>query len=218
MNAKPRRPPKERPPDPHAAGAPWRLFIAIPMPEPVRALIGEIVADLGGDDAPVRWTAAGQSHLTLHFLGETDPAQAELLRLSFPSFANRRAAFEIETGALGCFPESSPPNVVWLGLSRGGHELTALHRDIGQALARLSFEPEERAFRPHITLGRVRDGVDRPTAERLRTRVLDPARRARLLAETATIPVREVHLIRSYLEKSGARHETIAVAKLLPSG
>ena len=217
MKAKPRRPSKERPPDPHAAGAPWRLFIAMPMPEPVQAMIAKIVDELGGNDAPVRWTAAGQSHLTLHFLGETEPAQAELLRMSFPTFASRRAAFELETGALGCFPESGPPNVVWLGLSSGGHELTALHRDIGQALARLSFEPEERSFRPHITLGRVRDGVDRPTADRLRSLALDPSRRARLLAETATIPVREIHLVRSYLERAGARHETIAIAKLLPS-
>jgi 2'-5' RNA ligase len=215
MCAKPRRPPKERPPDPHAADANWRLFIAIALPPAAQALTERIVAALDAD-APVRWSAAGSNHLTLHFLGEIEPARAELLRLAFPSFARSQPAFELRTGQLGCFPDSGPPNVVWLGLAGETRALSALHRSVGAKLVQFAVTPEARAFRPHITLGRVRAEADAAQARTLRAHLLDPALNQRALDESAVIPVHEIHLMRSFLERAGARHETVATAKLRP--
>jgi 2'-5' RNA ligase len=215
MSAKPRRPPKERPPDPHAAGAPWRLFIAVAMPSEAQVLIERVVASLEAD-APVRWTAAGSSHLTLHFLGEIDPSRAELLRLAFPNFTRGQQAFALRTGAPGCFPDAGPPKVVWLGLAGDTRALTALHKSVGRQLAQFAIEPEERAFRPHITLGRVRAEATPAQASALRAHLRDPDLNQRALDESVVIPVDEIHLMRSFLERTGARYETVATARLRP--
>jgi 2'-5' RNA ligase len=214
MRAKPRHAPKERPPDPHTADSAWRLFIAIPIPSPAQTLIATLTDKLSEGAPPVRWTAAGSAHLTLHFLGEIEPARAELLRLAFPSMTKTRSAFDLRTGGLGCFPEQGPPRVVWLGLEGQIRELMELQRALGIALAKIAVQPEDRAFRPHITLGRVRD--DGPTVQvnALRARILDPAINRRALDEAADISASRIQLVRSYLERTGARHETIAVANL----
>jgi RNA 2',3'-cyclic 3'-phosphodiesterase len=214
MRAKPRHAPKERPPDPHAADSAWRLFIAIPIPAPAQAVIATLTDELNAGDPPVRWTAAGSAHLTLHFLGEVEPARAELLRLAFPSMAKTRTTFDLRTAGLGCFPEEGPPKVVWLGLDGQIRELMELQRAIGLALPRIAIQPEDRAFRPHITLGRVRDDAPVGQLNALRARILDPAINQRALEAATDIPATRILLVRSYLERTGARHETIAIANL----
>ena len=218
MRAKKPRIIKERPPDVYAADTPWRLFIAIPMPAEAQALIASVTADLKKDDPPVRWTADGSAHLTLHFLGEVDPSRAELLRLAFSTFSSPQTAFAIETDALGCFPEEGPPLVIWLGLAGETRELTAFQRALAVSLRRLAIQSEDRAFRPHITLGRIRDDVSPEVADALRARIGDPAINDRVRAESTAIPVRQVQLVRSYLERTGPRHEVIAVSNLRNAG
>ena len=214
MRTKPRHAPKERPPDPHRADAPWRLFIAIPIPPPAQALIANVTAMLADGDPPVRWTAAGSAHITLHFLGEIDPARGELLRLSFSSIAKNQDAFDLTTDRPGGFPDTGPLRVIWLGLKGDARQLAALHRALGVSLSEIAIEPEERVFRPHITLGRLRDDVRSPQADLLRAKLHDPVINQRCYDEFAPIPVRQVQLVRSYLEKTGPRHDVIAVSKL----
>src|SRR5699024_4253159 len=72
---------KERPPE-ESVETPWRLFIAVPVPDDVRDFMGEIIADLKREGWPVRWTNTDNAHLTLHFLGDTPPEHAELLRFA----------------------------------------------------------------------------------------------------------------------------------------
>ncbi len=209
---------KERPPDVYAADTPWRLFIAIPMPADAQALIASITADMKKDDPPVRWTADGSAHLTLHFLGEVDPSRAELLRLAFPKFSSPQTAFSIATDALGCFPDEGPPLVIWLGLTGETRELTAFQRALAVSLRNIAVQSEDRAFRPHITLGRIRDDVSCEVADALRARIGEAAVNERVRAGSAAIPVREIQLVRSYLERTGPRHEVIAVSHLRDAG
>lgn len=209
--------PKERPPDPHAAGTPWRLFIAIPLPEPAQALIASVIDELDQNELPVRWTAAGSAHLTLHFLDDVDPSRAELLRLSFGTIAARQPAFELTTSTLGCFPDEGAPRVVWLGLAGATRELTSFQRAMGMTLRQFALEPEERSFRPHITLGRVRDDIDAAASAELRARLSSEALASRLTGEAVPIPVERVQLMRSFLERGGARHELVATALLKPT-
>jgi len=214
MRSKPRHAPKERPPDPHAADSNWRLFIAIPIPPAAQTLIATLTEMLDAGSPPVRWTATGSAHLTLHFLGEVDPARAELLRLSFSSIAGPQAGFDLTTDRLGCFPDEGPPRVVWLGLSGDTRELTSFHRALGLSLRKIAIESEDRSFRPHVTLGRIRDDASNPAAEALRTRILEPAINQLCYDDFATIPVHQIQLVRSYLERTGTRHEVIAVSNL----
>lgn len=201
---------KERPPEPAEVGAPWRLFLAVPMPQPAVELVGEIIETLAEDEWPVRWIAASTAHLTLHFLGDTEPERAELLRLALSAPVARHSAFTLETGELGVFPSEQQPRVIWLGLRGQTRGLIRLHADLAATLAELGFPVEQRPLAPHVTLGRLREPPSPEVAAAIRRRLGSPALRERLARAPVSIPVREVVLVRSFLERSGARHEPVA--------
>ncbi|CAA9557610.1 MAG: 2'-5' RNA ligase [uncultured Thermomicrobiales bacterium] len=204
---------KERPLDPRDAEAPWRLFVALPLPPPATELVGALVRSLGNEGWPVRWVDPNTAHITLQFIGEVEPARGELLRMALPRVIAGHAAFDLRTADLGVFPNRRQPRIVWLGLHGPTHRLQALYEDVTRLLVELELPHDDREFHPHITLGRLRDVQNQPVRDL-------PAKIAnRLDAEAETglasakaprpVPVGEVHLVRSFLGKDGARHETI---------
>ncbi len=201
---------KVRPPDPHSVVAPWRLFIAIPMPPEAVALIEDLVGTLSTEDWPVRWVAPDTAHITLHFLGDTEPERAELLRLALGPTIAEHPTFTLQTSELGAFPNEDRPRVIWLGLRGQTRELSRLHRDLADQLTELEFPVEERRLTPHITLGRLRLPPSPELAASIRRRLASPALQDRLASAPVTIPVKDVLLVRSFLERTGARHQPIA--------
>src|SRR5215212_10424185 len=91
------RSPKVRPPAPDAIDAPWRLFLAVCLTPDVQRLVAEEIAALTAEGWPVRWVQPETSHLTLHFLGETQRERAELLRLALPNVVAVNAPFDLRT-------------------------------------------------------------------------------------------------------------------------
>jgi 2'-5' RNA ligase len=201
---------KERPPDQHAVGTDWRLFISLPMPQEVQDQIARVVSELSEFEWPIRWVAADSAHLTLHFLGETPPEQAELLRLGLESAIGRHGPFSMGTGDLGVFPDFKRPRVLWLGLTGQTDTLAALHNDIGRQLIKLGFEVDNRRFHPHVTLGRVRENPPASLGPAFQRALNEPRIAGLVLDQTQTIDVNEVLLMRSFLERGGARHVPIA--------
>ena len=220
MPRKTRRPPKERPPDPDAPDAPWRLFIAVPLPSEVTALIGELVADLEKEGWPVRWVAPDTAHLTIQFIGEVPAEQAELLRMALPARVAEHAPFRLRTADLGVFPNLRLPRVLWLGLYGPAHRLVALREGITALLAELELPHDDRPFHPHITLGRVRSGgnlMTRHLPEAIRRRFAEEAERGRATARAPLgVPIDEVVLVRSILGRDGARHQILGHYPLVP--
>ncbi|HET8524081.1 MAG TPA: RNA 2',3'-cyclic phosphodiesterase [Thermomicrobiales bacterium] len=208
MSKRARRPPKIRPPSPDAIEAPWRLFIALPLPAETKTQIAEIIDKLSGDNWPVRWVSPETGHLTLHFLGDTHPDRAELLRLALAEPVARHSSFTLQTGGLGIFPNVQRPRVLWLGLDGQLQKLQSLHQDIGEVLRRFDFPVEAGKLHPHITLGRLRENPP-PNFPALVERRFGELSTNTIVAPT-TIPVNEVVLIRSFLGKGGARHERVA--------
>lgn len=190
-----------------------RLFLAVPIPPDVIDLVERVTTSLKTEEWPIRWTSPGNVHITLHFLGEVEPERATLLRMSLGQVVSEHDAFELRTADLGVFPTMKRPRILWLGLYGPAHRLHTLREAFGETLVSLDYELDERDFHPHITLGRLRDTRN--------TRIRDlPAKiRARFerAAETGEvthkspipIPVTEVHLVRSRLEKDGARYEIL---------
>ncbi|MBA2469795.1 MAG: RNA 2',3'-cyclic phosphodiesterase [Chloroflexia bacterium] len=214
---KPRRPrapkaPKQRPPAETVDSA-QRLFLAVPLPEPVVTLVDTMSRSLQAEEWPVRWTAPGNAHVTLHFLGEVEPERGQLLRLALRSVIALHDRFDLRTADLGVFPNMKRPRIIWLGLYGPAHRLHTLRDAIGDLLVSFDFELAEGEFHPHITLGRVRD------ARKSRVRDLPAAIRARLEAAAASgevthkepipVPVDEVVLVQSHLGKDGPRYEVL---------
>src|ERR687889_60972 len=171
------RPPKLRPPAPDAIDASWRLFLAVCLDQDVQRLVAEEIAALTAEGWPLRWVQPETSHLTLHFLGETERERAELVRLALPDVVAAHEPFDLRTAALGVFPNFRRPRVLWLGLHGPVHRLQTLQQDIGRALKRLEFAVGDELYHPHITLGRGRNNH----GERARLRDLPGALKRRFV-------------------------------------
>lgn len=132
-----------------------RLFIGIALPETYRQSLTPLTVSLSClTDSSINWSRPDTWHLTLKFLGETDKAQIPALKdalssLDFPSFT-------LQAGGAGAFPNAHRPKVLWLGLTRGAEQTTALAGLIENGLAAVAIPREQKQFRPHLTLGRVR--------------------------------------------------------------
>jgi 2'-5' RNA ligase len=48
------------------------------------------------------------------------------------------------------------PRVIWLGLVNGSESLIALQKQTETQLEKIGFQPEDRPFHPHLTLGRMK--------------------------------------------------------------
>lgn len=132
-----------------------RLFIALDLPVEVRNEAAAVQQRLQrAEAAPVRWARAEGLHLTLQFLGET--AETQVAPLLAALNALPAPTFSLRLERAGCFPDVRRPRVIFLGLGGELHALHQLQLAVLAASATLGFAAEERAFHPHITLGRVK--------------------------------------------------------------
>jgi 2'-5' RNA ligase len=181
-----------------------RLFVAINLPERVRDRIAAGTENLRGLEG-IRWVAADRVHLTLKFLGEVDEESERSIAEALVRAVVGHAPFEARVTAPGAFPNIRRPRIIWLGL-RQSPELAALQRDLEDALADLGFEREQRAFRPHLTLGRVRRG------RRVDSSALDSLVRRTEVSDAWQVDAMD--LMRSHLLPTGAVYDVRASARL----
>ncbi len=135
-----------------------RCFIAVDLPENLKAEISRLQSDLRSVVPEIRWTKASGIHLTLKFLGEIPHDQVEVVRESLNGIGTVTRPFKITVRDLGAFPSQHKPRVLWLGLEQGiDNPLFKLHEWIDLRLTSLGFEREKRRFSPHLTLARIRD-------------------------------------------------------------
>jgi 2'-5' RNA ligase len=132
-----------------------RTFIAIPLPTECRMMLDQLQQGLRAYKAEVRWTAIPSIHLTLKFLGEVDPGIIPKLSELLEGTSKSERPFRLRLHGLGCFPNLRNPRVIWCGISGETENLARLQQRVETVCAELGFAPEDRAFRPHLTLGRV---------------------------------------------------------------
>jgi 2'-5' RNA ligase len=187
-----------------------RLFVALEPTDAVRRRLGAIAQDLrrtagrAADD--VRWVQPENVHLTLQFLGAVPDARVGDVAEAVRGAAAGSRALSLEVKGAGGFPNARRPRVVWVGLAGDVEPLAALVADLGRRLAPLGFPPEERAYAPHLTLGRARDGRGAPG--------LAGALAQAAQAEGVTWRAAELVLFESHLSPRGPRYEAILRALL----
>jgi 2'-5' RNA ligase len=140
-----------------------RLFIAI-NPEPATKLeISGATASLREILPEARWVPHELLHLTVKFLGEQTARVADEVALLLDRIAGSYQAIPYAIQGIGAFPNLRRPAVVWIGV-RGDPKLELINHDVEQACEQVGVPVDGRAFRPHITLARIRAG--RPEAVR----------------------------------------------------
>src|SRR5687767_3131951 len=148
-----------------------RLFLGVELDDALRGACAAAAARLGDRlraeaRLDVRWVPEENLHVTLWFLGhlpdERVPAIVERVREPWDT-----APFALTISGAGIFPPSGPPRIVWLGVADGADALSGLYRALVPRLGPLGFEPERRAYHPHVTIGRAKDG-DRAAGRKAR--------------------------------------------------
>jgi 2'-5' RNA ligase len=132
---------------------PLRLFVAVDVPEQVRDRVQEAIA-LWRERLPrARWVPKQNQHVTLKFLGSTWPRLVGWVTETVEAVARQSEPFETRVTGLGAFPSARRARVLWAGLDDPGGRMVALAADLEGALAK-EFDPEKRAFTPHLTVAR----------------------------------------------------------------
>lgn len=187
-----------------------RLFFAVPVPDPARRLVADLMdrvqASVGDGRARIRWVRVEGLHLTLRFLGQTPRERIPALQRMLDALGAATRPFSVTIARAGAFPNPSRPRTLWLGIERGADELARLAGDLeagvtadGQALG-------TKPFAPHLTIART-DGLRTAGAA---------AAALRDAAETldATFTADRVVLFQSHLGHGPAAYEALHEAAL----
>ena len=133
-----------------------RLFIAMPLPGDIEEELGRIIFLLKQKGGSVKWVTPKNIHLTMKFLGDTEENLVDSIKEQIDAIAREYAAVETVISRLGAFPNLSRPRVIWAGLDKNIETLAEISGKVEAAVESLGFEREERRFKAHLTLGRVR--------------------------------------------------------------
>ena len=134
-----------------------RLFLACPLPPQAEKELDKVVHTLKERDGAVRWVATRNIHLTLRFLGDTDERLVGDISRKIDIIAGQFQVVETAISKLGAFPNPRRPRIIWAGLERGTEVLSQVAAATELAVQDLGFEAESKGFKPHLTLGRIRD-------------------------------------------------------------
>ena len=187
-----------------------RLFIAIPIPEPVRDEIIRVQREMQplAPQSAARWTRPDQFHLTLRFLGDVPVAGLEKLKESVNAVCRSARPLQLRAEGAGFFPSPHSPRVVWVGIDDQAGLLVDLQKRIETAVRPFTAEPGEKNFSGHATLGRLKN-LKPPDARKLAA--LAQTAKDRTFGEWTAD---EIEIIRSELSPLGARHTSLAAFRL----
>lgn len=186
-----------------------RCFVAIDLDYGMRAALTRRLARLPRGD--VRWATPEQLHVTLKFLGHVEPQRLPQVCDALRETTAELAPFVVRLGGLGCFPSAVMPRVLWCGVEDPEAGCRRWLEAAGPRFAELGFPTEERAFHPHVTLGRVRSQA----GSRLVREVLDQAAGSEPAASgPPALRVEQLVLFGSRLLAGGARYAPLFSARL----
>lgn len=185
----------------------WRVFCAVELPDAVRARLEKHVAQLRKEvpDAAASWSRVESIHLTLKFFGNVEVKRIEKISEAAARVVKQFSTFQIGVGGTGVFPRPSRPQVLWIGVSDPSGQLSALQEKFEDECAAEGFAKEDRAYRPHLTIARLRKPeVARSLADA----------HLKMPFETILIDLTELVVFRSELSSKGSRYTPVSKVSL----
>jgi 2'-5' RNA ligase len=185
-----------------------RAFIAIELPKEIRNVLSGFQDELMKTRAQVKWVKPENIHLTLKFLGEIEQGKVLEIHSVLNGIAQENPPFRVCLSSLGAFPKLQYPRIIWIGVN-DAQPVIEIAKDLDKQLIKIGLPAESRPFSTHITLGRVRSGLNRKAlVERLESlnKNLSPA--------SPEFKVFNLTLFKSTLTPRGPIYEVISSSPL----
>ena len=181
----------------------WRIFCAIDLPPAIHERAQQHITRLRASvpDARVRWNRDDKLHLTIKFLGDMAPDRVADLSPAAAHAVSGIRPFALAAEGCGAFPPRGEPRVLWIGIVDAAAELARLYERLEEQCSLQGFTREQRPFRPHLTIARLRRPQD---ARRL------AASHKELGFARTEFSVSELLVIRSELGSEGSRYTELS--------
>ena len=137
----------------------FRAFIAIDLPESIKSFLSEAQEALKLYGFRVKWVRPQSIHLTLKFLGDIATADTDKIAKAMTLAARGCPIVSLTAKGIGVFPNVRRPRVIWAGLNGQLETLVNLQQTLDAHLSVLGFARDTRAFKSHLTLGRVKGKI-----------------------------------------------------------
>jgi len=186
-----------------------RCFLALSCPGEWQRVFGELLHSLK-EKLPLscfKWVRAEQIHLTLRFFGGITASELAQIGHIANSIGRHFPSFDLDAAQLGCFPTIRKPRVLWLGLKESTSVLPDLHRAIAIQTASIGQPPENRPFKAHLTLARIKE-VDRSGPQAIEQALRIP------VPSFPRWHVKEFHILQSNLSPTGASYTDLQITPL----
>lgn len=183
-----------------------RCFVAIELSDDVKRPLLRLLDERLPRGRGVRWCSPQQLHLTLKFLGEVEQSQLTGVRRALDAASAQLPPFELTLATLGVFPQPERPRVFWVGVDDPAEGCGRWLAAADPLFAELGFASEQRAFTPHITLGRSKSPEGGKLMRSLLSSLPKPG--------SPTMTADHVVLFESRLRPSGAEYRPVHSAAL----
>lgn len=183
-----------------------RAFVGVRIDPDVAQKISELQAQLQGSLKGIRWVRRENLHFTLKFLGPVEEKGIARIMEALEQAVCPISRFQIIARGIGVFPDIKKARVLWVGLE--GKSLGPLAMEVEKALEPMGFARENRAFRPHLTIGRWRNFDGQPN---ILQQEIEPWQKYNFGESW----VEEVVLFQSVLKPEGAVYSALHVIPLM---
>ena len=186
-----------------------RTFIAAELPGKIISSIRRVQKDLRYYGFKIRWVRPENTHLTLKFLGDVKKTDIEKVGEAIFESVKEFSPITLRAKGIGTFPGIKRPRVIWVGISGQLDQLIGLHKTLDEKLEAIGFPKENRSFKGHLTLGRVKAKID---PKRLGVALNELAG-----FESESFVADRIILFKSELKPTGAVYTKLAEASLMAS-
>jgi len=180
-----------------------RAFLAIePSEEVLQAIVRlqeKLKREIGGR---ISWTRTQGQHLTLKFFGDISMDDVSKISEAVKTRVVAGWSLSLKIEKLDVFPDTRKPRVLWCGISEDAAKLAALQKQLDDDFAGIGFPAEDRPFRAHLTLGRIKDSHGLTG--------LDEAMKKHVAFAAGEFTSKELILFQSQLTPQGAVYTRLA--------
>lgn len=179
-----------------------RLFVAVDVPDEIKEVISNALEGLRSGVEGVRWVKPENIHLTVKFIGDYEERKLDRLVDEVRKAALRSPRFTALLGGCGAFSSPRKARVIWVDMREGGEGAAVVARKVDSRLGKIGVKRENRPFRAHLTLGRLKRPKD---CSDMLDRLDDD------LEELSEMPfdVQEIVLYRSILSSEGSTYVSL---------